>query len=108
MGGITLNWKSFFLGLTVGMVSGYVTKEIIDAKMIVTPEKALANAKELFKQSGPINGSWIHMKTETFEKGPFTYTIYRGGISRLFENELEQYEFIADATTGTIIETIQL
>lgn len=103
-----MNWKSFFLGLGVGIVSGVVTKEILDSKMVVTPEKALANAKTLFKQSGPISGSWIHMKTESYEKGDFSYTVYKGGISRVADDSTEQYEFVADAATGAIIETIKL
>ncbi len=107
-GGLSLNWKSFFLGLSVGVVSGFATKQILDANAFVSPEKALANAKELFKQSGPISGSWIQMKTEPYEKQNLSYTVYKGGISRFTEESMEQYEFIADAATGSIIETVKL
>jgi len=103
-----LNWKSFFLGLSVGIVSGFVTKEILDSKTMVSPEKALSNAKELFKQAGPISGSWIHMNTEPYEKAHFTYTVYKGGISRAIDEKIEQYEFVADAVTGSVIETVKL
>ncbi|MGG0717381.1 PepSY domain-containing protein [Robertmurraya massiliosenegalensis] len=103
-----MNWKSFFLGLGVGVVSGFATKQLLDAKTHVSPEKALANAKELFKQSGPISGSWIQMKTEPYEKQNLTYIVYKGGISRFTDKSMEQYEFIADAATGSIIETKEI
>ncbi|RTR29557.1 hypothetical protein EKG37_14780 [Robertmurraya yapensis] len=103
-----MNWKSFFLGLSVGLVSGFVAKELLDTNSNVSPEKALANAKSLFKQSGPISGSWIHMKTESYEKQGLTYDVYRGGISRTVGHEISQYEFIADAKTGAIIDTVRL
>lgn len=103
-----MNWKSFFLGLSVGIVSGYVTKELLDAKTVVSPEKALANAKDLFKQSGPVSGSWIHMNTEPFEKDTFAYTVYKGGISRAVNERIEQFEFIVDATNGSVLETFKL
>lgn len=103
-----MNWKSFFLGVSVGIVSGFLTKEILDSKMFVSPEKALANAKDLFKQSGPISGSWIHMKTEPFEKQNLNYTVYKGGISRAVNDDIEQFEFIADASTGAIIDVERL
>lgn len=103
-----MNWKSFFLGVGVGIVSGFLTKEILDAKTYVSPEKALANAKDLFKKSGPISGSWIHMKTEPYENQELQYTVYKGGISRAVNDEIEQFEFIADASTGTVIDVTRL
>lgn len=107
-GFIDMNWKSFLLGLGVGIVSGYATRELLTQKTLVTPEKALSNAKNLFKQSGPISGSWIQMKPEIFEKENLSYKVYKGGISRTSDDSLEQYEFIADAYTGSIIETAKI
>lgn len=103
-----MNWKSFFIGVGVGIVSGFLTKEILDTKMPVSPEKALANAKDLFKKSGPISGSWIHMKTEPYEKQNLPYTVYKGGISRAVNDKIEQFEFIADASTGAVIDVARL
>lgn len=103
-----MNWKSFVLGLSVGLVSGFVAKELLETNTNVSPEKALSNAKSLFKQSGPISGSWIHMKPESYEKQGLTYDVYRGGISRTVGHEIVQYEFIADAKTGAIIDSVSL
>ncbi|MFE8703382.1 PepSY domain-containing protein [Cytobacillus sp. FJAT-54145] len=103
-----MNWKSFLYGLGIGLVSGYATKEILTRKTFVSPEKALANAKNTFKELGSISGSWIHMKPEVFEKQHITYNVYKGGISRFVEEVLEQYEFVADAETGTILDVYKI
>ncbi len=103
-----MNWKSFLLGVAVGLVGGYAAKEIITQKTAISPDKALSMAKETFKKSGPISGSWILMNAEDYKKDQLQYKVYRGGISRLTGEEMEQYEFIADAGTGTILEAYQL
>lgn len=99
-----MNWKSFLLGAAVGVVSGYAVKEIISQKTYVSPEKVLENVKKQFNQNGPINGSWIHMITEPFEKHDIKYQVYKGGISKIQNGVNEQFEFIADALTGTLID----
>lgn len=100
-----MNWKSFILGLGAGFVGGFLTNQLLMEKKHVSPEKALAHAKEIFKQTGPISGSWIQMKAEPYEKEHSSYTVYRGGISRTVNGQPEQYEFIVDAFTGDIIDT---
>ncbi|NRG44909.1 PepSY domain-containing protein [Bacillus sp. CRN 9] len=103
-----MNWKSFAIGIGVGLVGGYLTRELLSEKIEVTPEKALQNAKEAFKEAGSISGSWIHMKKEPFEKGQLHYEVYKGGISRHTGESLMQYEFIADAKTGVILDAYPL
>jgi len=103
-----MNWKSFFLGAAVGIVGGYVTKEILNQKTYVSPEKVLEHVKKQFKQNGPISGSWIHMVAEPYEKQQITYRVYKGGISKNNDGVNEQYEFIADASTGTILDIRRL
>lgn len=99
-----MNWKSFFIGLGIGIAGGYAAKEVLSHKPLVKPEKALANAKELFKQNGSISGSWIYMKPEPYKKQELAYTVYKGGISRMKDGRLYQYEFVADAKTGCVID----
>jgi len=103
-----MNWKSFLLGVAVGLAGGYAAKEILSQKTSVSPDKALSMAKEAFKKQGPISGSWILMNAEEYEKDNLHYKVYRGGISRLTGEDMKQYEFIADAGTGTILEAYQL
>jgi predicted small secreted protein len=99
-----MNWKSFFLGAAAGLIGGYAAKEIITKRTNVSPEKVLENVKRQFKKHGPISGSWVHMEAESFEKHPILYRVYKGGISRNTNGENEQFEFIADASTGTLLE----
>lgn len=103
-----MNLKSLCLGIGIGFVGAWAAKEIILEKSYISPEKALENAKKSFKQSGPISGSWIHMKPETFNKPPLSYKVYKGGISRNLDGKIEQFEFVADAKTGTVIEATKL
>ncbi|NRD76155.1 PepSY domain-containing protein [Bacillus sp. BRMEA1] len=103
-----MNWKSFILGATAGILGGYAVCEMINRTTKVTPDKVLEKVKKQFKQSGPITGSWIHMEEEPYEKQHITYRVYRGGISKINNDENEQYEFIADASTGTLLEVKRL
>lgn len=78
---------------------------MLEQSETLSAEKVLENVKEIFKQDGPISGSWIQMKAEPFQKNNLTYEIYKGGISRNVNGITTQYEFIADAKTGTILES---
>jgi predicted small secreted protein len=97
-----MNLKTFFIGAAVGILGGFALKEAITQN--ITPEKILEKIKKHFKKQGPIQGSWIHTVVEPFEKGTIHYQVYKGGISRQFNGTNEQYEFIADASTGTILD----
>lgn len=103
-----MNWKSFFIGLGAGLVCGYAAREALAHRPLMNPDQTLAKAKELFKQNGPISGSWIYMKPEKYEKQGLTYTVYKGGISRMQNGHLDQYEFIADAKTGCVIDAVKI
>lgn len=95
--------RNLLLAASIGFAVGYLVKCQLDTKQKVTPEKALSNAKEAFKQNGPISGSWIYMKPEEVEKNGLVYQAYRGGITRNIDGESKQYEFYVDIETGGII-----
>lgn len=97
-----MNLKTFFVGTAVGLLGGFALKKALSQN--IAPEKILEKIKKHFKKQGPIQGSWIHTEVEPFEKGTIQYQVYKGGISRQFNGENEQYEFIADASTGTILD----
>ncbi|WP_462411279.1 PepSY domain-containing protein [Neobacillus sp. Marseille-QA0830] len=104
-----MNWKSsFILGAVIGVIGGYAAKEFISKKTKVSPEKVLEYVKKQFKESGPISGSWIHMEAVPYEKHQFHYEVYKGGISKNDNGTNEQYEFIADAYTGTLLDIRRL
>jgi predicted small secreted protein len=91
------------IGIGTGLVGGFIAKQMLDHCSTLSPENVLEKVKDVFKEQGPINGSWIQMKPETFERDQLSYEVFKGGITKLVDNISEQYEFIADATTGTIL-----
>lgn|SRR5699024_11132822 len=96
------------IGVGIGIAIGYMVKKQVDHYERTSPEKALEVAKEKFKESGPISGSWIYMKPEVIHLGDLKYKAYRGAVSRLINGENKQYEFFADLTTGAIISTKEM
>lgn len=104
-GGFALNWKSFFYGVGSGIAGGLAAFYLINKEctQTISPEKILEKVKAIFKEQGPINGSWIQMNAEPYEKDSVKYKVYKGGITKNEENNPKQYEFVADATTGTIL-----
>jgi predicted small secreted protein len=99
-----VNWKAFLLGAGAGVIAGYFAKEALRKNCLISEEKVLADVKNAFKQTGQVDGSWIKFQPEEFEKHGIKTKVYRGGISRKQDGESKQYEFIADAYTGTIID----
>jgi predicted small secreted protein len=102
IGGTLMNWKYFVLGIGAGIAGAFAVKAV--RKEHVSPEQILEQAKAVFKKEGPISGSWINMNAETYSKPPIEYQVFKGGISRIAGGKTQLYEFIADASTGTIIE----
>lgn len=98
--------KKVALASGAGFLLGYIAKQQIDRNQKLTPEKALKQAKEAFKQLGPISGSWIYMKPEEIEKNGLLYTTYRGGVTRQADGEGKQFEFHIDVDSGAVIDTI--
>ncbi|MDP4107744.1 MAG: PepSY domain-containing protein [Bacillota bacterium] len=103
-----MNWKPFMIGTAVGLIGGYAAKEMISKKVNRSAEKVLDDVKNQFKQHGNISGSWIHMEAEPYEKEQISYKVYKGGITTYENGEQKQFEFIADAGTGTIIDIYPL
>lgn len=100
-----VSMKRTVLAAGLGAIVGYLAKQQIDQYQQTTPESVLKNAKESFKQQGPISGSWIYMNPEEVERNGLTYTAYRGGVTRNIDGQNKQYEFYADVDTGTIIDS---
>ncbi len=100
-----LSKKNVLLAAAVGVAIGYIAREQVSKQTKITPEKALNQAKEMFKRKGPISGSWIYMKPEEIEKNGLLYDVYRGGVTRNIDGDNKQYEFYVDIETGAVIDT---
>lgn len=100
--------RDLLIGFSTGIAAGFLIRELAHRIEPMKPaEYVLHGVKQTFKQEGPIDGSWVYMKTEPFKRQAITTDVYRGGISRVREGEIEQFEFFADARTGTVIELVK-
>ncbi|HEY4566801.1 hypothetical protein GOP80_10580 [Planococcaceae bacterium Storch 2/2-2] len=100
--------RDFVLGVVTGVAATVAVQRAMSEMAPYAPADAvLSNVKETFLKEGPIEGSWIVMEPETYEKNVLTLDVYRGGITRMENGKVQQYEFIADAQTGTVIDVIQ-
>ena len=101
--------RDYMMGLGTGIVIGVVASQAarkIDLNR--SAELVLKEIKDSFKQEGPIDGSWIYMHPEPFQKEAIHIKVYKGGISRVKNGLLEQFEFAADAKTGTVVELLKV
>lgn len=97
--------RDLVIGFITGVAATFLIKEVYDRKAPYhSADAVLKHVKSAFKEEGPIDGSWIYMKTEPYRQHAITTDVYRGGITRHRQDELEQFEFVADAYTGTILE----
>lgn len=107
------NPREFFkgglaFGLGVGAVLGSYGAFQLSKKQRISPETVLNFVKDAFLKEGPIEGSWIESTRHPLRKFAITQEIYYGGITRLEDGKIVQYEFSADAKTGSIIEIHRL
>ena len=101
--------RDYMMGLGTGVVIGVIASQFANKiDMNRSAELVLKDIKNSFKQEGPIDGSWIFMSPEPLQKEAVKLNVYKGGISRMKNGELEQFEFAADAKTGTVVELIKL
>ena len=104
-----MNVKDFALGVVTGIAAAIVVKEISSrAVPYANPNTILATVKSEFKKQAPIDGSWIYMKIENFNNGFTEIPVFKGGITRTIEGEVENYEFAADARSGAIVNIAQV
>ncbi|KZO01493.1 PepSY domain-containing protein [Bacillus badius] len=99
-----MNWGAFLLGAAAGAAGAVIAQQNLSKTTYVSAEKALKEVKEAFKSEGPIDGSWIKMKPEPLKKAGMDKMVYKGGVSRTIGQEREQFEFVADSRTGTIMD----
>jgi predicted small secreted protein len=97
-----MGWKKFLFGASVGALTSLLLQKQFSNEYI-SAEKALKQVKGAFKEKGKIEGSWIYTEVERYDHDGVNSDVYRGGISRQLEDELQHYDFIVNAKTGTLI-----
>ncbi|MQR95232.1 peptidase M4 [Fictibacillus phosphorivorans] len=104
--GIRMNWRNLILAGLTGAAIGYVvTKKQTET---ITPEKALKQLKEKASEHYRISGAWIMVKAEEKNVHGLPYSVYKGGFSSSSPGtEASHFEFLIDASTGSVLELIQ-
>ncbi|SHE91105.1 Predicted small secreted protein [Atopostipes suicloacalis DSM 15692] len=92
------------IAVVASFLMGAVTFFFVEKKIPVSADRILEMVKKEFKKEGPIEGSWIEMTKVPWEKYNYQTKVYYGGISRFEEGKITQYEFIADAYTGSVMD----
>ncbi len=99
--------RKFLLGVAIGIVGTFFVNKLLPSSRI-SSDQALKLVKQEIKKHGPIDGSWIQMIPEKYERNNISYNVYKGGISRTIDNYSEQLEFIVNAENGTILDITYL
>jgi predicted small secreted protein len=92
------------LGVGIGILSGVVSTIFYQRKKNMAADDVLDAIKAAFLKEGPIECSWIELEQKPLRKFAVHSQIYTGGIARIEDDGLVQYEFTADAHTGTVID----
>lgn len=92
----------------LSFVVGFFAHRAIDKRKPINADRILDRVKAQFKEDGPIEGSWIEMTKVPWKKYSYDTKVYYGGISRHEEGKIAQYEFVADAYTGSIMDLYKI
>lgn len=104
------NGQLYQLSLTgvLGGVMGVFITQLFNGMSRLDPDTILDQVKHQFRQESPIAGGWIEHHAVPFQKFAVKTRVYYGGINRYEDQKLVQYQFIADAKTGSILDIHRL
>lgn len=95
-------WKvSATLGLS--SIAGFVLGQLIGNRK-QSANRILKMIRDDFKKEGPVIGSWIDSQAEPYQRYAVEADVYHGGVTRLEDSIPVNYQFVADARTGSLIE----
>ena len=97
-------WSVLSIILIVSFLLGMLSFKQYSNSKALKADDILKDVKKEFIKEGPVDGSWIELTKVPWKKFAHKTDVYYGGVSRYVDNKLVQYEFIADAYTGSIID----
>ncbi|KRL14323.1 hypothetical protein [Schleiferilactobacillus perolens] len=102
-------WVYFAAGALTGLFTGTVQMYWHQHQQRLQLDHRLQQVKDLFLREGPIEGSWIEYQSHAYRaKDGRTVAVNYGGITRLEDGQLRQYEFIMDVPTGQLLDIYPL
>ncbi|WP_438360613.1 PepSY domain-containing protein [Levilactobacillus namurensis] len=104
------NGQLYQLSLTgfLGGIMGIFITQLFKGAAHLDPDTILDRVKRQFRQESPIEGAWIEHQTVPYQKFAVKTRVYYGGINRYEDDQLVQYQFIADAKTGSVLDIHRL
>lgn len=94
------------VGAAAGFLAGILTHRTYQTHKTLKPTDILEAVKQAFdaKEDYQVEGSWIEYEKIPWKEYALETSVYRGGVTCKKGEAFHQYEFIADAHTGTIID----
>lgn len=97
-----MKWKFITIGLAGGAAIGYALARLQSSGEL-SPEKALQQVKKAAKKELSLDGAWIYLTPQPFNKNHLSYNVYKGGLTAKDDGGIRHYDFVADAKTGTVL-----
>lgn len=94
------------IGTASGLLAGVFAHRYYQEHRTLKPSDILEAVKKAFEQKEEyqVEGSWIEYTALPWQSFAIETSTYRGGITCKVGDHFHQYEFIADAHTGSIID----
>lgn len=95
--------KDLAVGCAAGFAAALIVQRMLHKKTL-SSEEALKKVKKQVRQALHIDGAWIYLTPQDYSKNGINYNVYKGGLTSKDEDSSLHYDFVADASTGTIID----
>ncbi|HBF73687.1 MAG TPA: hypothetical protein DDW71_00295 [Lactobacillus sp.] len=92
----------------LSILFGFLMGKSAFNRQYMTPNDILNSVKQAFRKESTIEGAWINEHPYKHAQFAIHTMVYSGGLSRMEDNKLVSYEFIADAKTGSILKMNRL
>ncbi|MFD1672727.1 hypothetical protein ACFQ5M_11505 [Agrilactobacillus yilanensis] len=100
--------KYYGYGFLAGTLLGSSLVYSYQARKQQKRAQILDHVKALFLREGPIEGAWIEEDIEPYSDQTHLTKAYFGGVTRMEDDVLRQYQFAADATTGELLDVYKI
>lgn len=97
------NYQQLSLLSTLSVLFGFLMGKSMQRRQYMTADVILERVKQAFRKESAVEGAWINDHPQQHTQFAIHTMVYTGGISRLEDHNLVQYEFTADAKTGSIL-----
>lgn len=91
-----------------GLVAGSVAITWWQTRFERRGESILQDVKQFFQEQGEIEGSWIELEPVELERDYKLIKVFYGGITLKEHEQRTQFEFVADAKTGALLDVYPL